>query len=190
MNEHGSPNEPHRDCAQRVQQRVLAAIALGDLQSEGRWSGSSRAGAGNTRTPVQTNPLAPVRAEGGRRIDSQQPTQFSGSTFVVAGGPCNAAINHLTNLALRPKKIMRDEDAESSFARNGSTHPMGKFDAKLPDVLCHGDFLDSLAAEAARAGVTASEFIRTTLYVRVLGFEHVASMEADRIKRIAGNIAA
>ena len=173
-----------------MQRRVLAAIALGDLQYGS--NGRDPAGQGpETRKPLCRPTPRPQYGPGVVQVlESQAPLEPFGNQLAIRDGPADAPIHHLTNLALSPQKIMRDEDPESSFARNGSTHPMGKFDAKLPDTNCHAEFLDALQMEAARAGVPVGELIRTTLYVRVFGFEHVASMEAQRIKRIAGNVTA
>lgn len=77
-----------------------------------------------------------------------------------------------------------------SFARSGSSHPLGKFDTTLPETACHQPLVDKLRVLASEAGVSVSEFIRTTMEVRAWGAEHVASLETQRIRRIAGNIGA
>lgn len=82
------------------------------------------------------------------------------------------------------------DDSSAGFARSGSTHPLGKFDTKLPEVNCHQTLVDELRVLANREGVPVGEFIRTTLEVRVWGVEHVASLERERIRRIAGNVGA
>lgn len=79
-------------------------------------------------------------------------------------------------------------DSQDLLARSGSTHPLGSFDAKLPETACHSELVDELRVMAARLGLTASEFIRTTMEVRVYGLEHVVSLQAKRLQRIAGNI--
>ncbi|HET6789010.1 MAG TPA: hypothetical protein VFH49_13680 [Aquabacterium sp.] len=79
-------------------------------------------------------------------------------------------------------------DDDVSFARGSSTHPLGKLDCKLPDILMHGRTVDLLRGIAAQEGVTLSELVRTTLEARAWGREHVEMMAMERVRRITGNI--
>jgi len=81
---------------------------------------------------------------------------------------------------------LRPDDV--AFARGAATHPLGKLDAKLPDVLMHGQTVDLLRGIAAKEGITLSELVRTTLEARAWGRAHVEMVALERVRRITGNI--
>ena len=71
------------------------------------------------------------------------------------------------------------------LSRTAGTHPMGKL-VHLPNVNVAEPTLDILRRLAVKEGVTFSEFVRVYLEARAHGVDHVASVAAQRIQRIAG----
>lgn len=77
--------------------------------------------------------------------------------------------------------------SESSFARSGSSSVLGKLTAEVPKIRIPELTHELLEAEARKAGLTLSEFVRDLLLVRAHGLSHVTSLYEDRLKVVAGN---
>lgn len=75
----------------------------------------------------------------------------------------------------------------TSLARTASADIFGKLDSELPPIRINGDVLEAAHRVAHDSGMGITEFVRTLLYVRVYGLEHVLSLKEDRIRRATGN---
>ena len=75
-------------------------------------------------------------------------------------------------------------DRPSAFQRTGSTSPLGKLDAELPKQRISGETLARLQLKAAEAGMPLAEFVRHVLDCKAWGVSHVASLHAERIRRV------
>lgn len=75
-------------------------------------------------------------------------------------------------------------DAAPRFQRTGSSNPLGKLDADLPKQRINGETLARLQLQAAEAGMSLAEFVRLVLDCKAFGSEHVASLHAERIRRV------
>lgn len=78
-------------------------------------------------------------------------------------------------------------DDITEFARSANSDIFGKLDAELPPVRVNADTLADVHRAASDAGMGVTEFVRTLLYVRVYGIEHVLSLKESRIRRAMGN---
>ena len=75
--------------------------------------------------------------------------------------------------------------AESVFSRAGNTSPLGKLTAEVKFRLDESTF-DGLEAEARKAGLTVSEFLRDLVMVRVHGASFVRSIYEARLQLVVG----
>lgn len=75
--------------------------------------------------------------------------------------------------------------AEPMFAR-GTTSALGKLDDTLERVRISSETKAGLQLRAAQCGMPLAEYVRRVLDCHVFGAEHVASVEAERIRRIGG----
>ena len=73
---------------------------------------------------------------------------------------------------------------DTQFSRLGCTSAMGKFDAQMERINIHQATLDRLKVQAADAGLNFSEYVRAILEVKAFGFEHVAMMQTQHLRRI------
>lgn len=77
-------------------------------------------------------------------------------------------------------------DGDSQFARGAQADLFGKLDAevtlRIPDTV-----LEDLNREAHELGMDLSKFLRTVLYVRLYGLEHVQSLQQQQLQRNATN---
>lgn len=72
-------------------------------------------------------------------------------------------------------------------ARTGVTDIFGKLDDDLPSIRINGEVLDLMRRNARAAGCNLSEYIRNKLYVGEFGYEHVASLRDQQLRRVIGN---
>lgn len=79
-------------------------------------------------------------------------------------------------------------DEEDSFARGRFADPMGKLEPMTINI--PADVAQRLREEASALGVSASQFTRDLLAIRLLGRDHALRMHAARIDRIAGTTTA
>ena len=70
------------------------------------------------------------------------------------------------------------------LSRSGMSHPRGKLDAELGKVRMHSETVAVLQVMAAQQGMSLSEFVRIHLDCVAWGAEAVATMAADRIRRV------
>ncbi|MGV8822998.1 MAG: hypothetical protein ACWA66_02105 [Methylibium petroleiphilum] len=75
-------------------------------------------------------------------------------------------------------------DNAPRFQRTGSSSPLGKLDAELPKQRINSETIARLQLQAAEAGMSLAEFVRLVLDCKAFGSEHVASLHADRIRRV------
>ena len=80
-----------------------------------------------------------------------------------------------------------DDYTEAAMARTAAADIFGKLDAELPPIRINADTLADVHRAATDAGMGVTEFVRTLLYVRVYGLEHVLSLKESRIRRAMGN---
>lgn len=78
-------------------------------------------------------------------------------------------------------------DATSLAARTPGRDIFGPMDDSLPEVRIHSEVrMDALRA-AAKEGLDLSAWIRELVYGSLYGPEHVATLHANRIRRVLGN---
>jgi hypothetical protein len=75
------------------------------------------------------------------------------------------------------------------LARNGIGHPLGKMTAELGRVRMNEETLLALQAKAVEHGMTLSEYVRVVLECAVFGADVMASIAADRIRRVGLSVA-
>lgn len=75
-------------------------------------------------------------------------------------------------------------------ARSAESDLFGKLDDELPTMRINSDATAELERRWRKAGVgNATEYRRLVLYANLFGEEHVASLYADKIRRVVGNAA-
>lgn len=72
------------------------------------------------------------------------------------------------------------------LARNGSSSSFGKLTAKIPSINIDDDTNEEALRLARQADMSLSEWVRTLIQVRVHGVDHVARMNEDRLRVVAG----
>lgn len=70
------------------------------------------------------------------------------------------------------------------LSRTGLSHPMGKLDAELGKVRVHSETLLALQVRAAEHGMSLSEFVRVVLECAVFGTDSMATIAAERVRRV------
>lgn len=74
------------------------------------------------------------------------------------------------------------------FARSGQSDVFGKLDCELPTLRFNSDADFELERRWRASGMgSKSEYIRTVLYVNLFGIEHIANLQAERVRRAIGN---
>jgi hypothetical protein len=117
----------------------------------------------------------------------------------LVGGVTHACGQQGIHLPLHITHITRDKtmnnfipapDDGASFARTGSSHPLGKFDTQLERINFHNETIDRLRVQASEEGMTLSEYVRVTLVAKAWGLENVQRMYAIHIARIVNKAGA
>lgn len=75
-----------------------------------------------------------------------------------------------------------------SLSRSGFTGPLGKLDAVLPKIRISTDTLKVLRHKASEEGLAFSEYVRIRLDCVAFGVDHVATIAADRVRRVGANV--
>lgn len=78
------------------------------------------------------------------------------------------------------------EDVDALLARSGTSSAFGKLDDVLDQMRIDSETKSRLQAMAAEAGMSLTEFVRMRLQAVAFGDEHVASVYAERIRRVLG----
>lgn len=80
-----------------------------------------------------------------------------------------------------------DTDDTAQFSRTPGRDIFGALDDHLPEIRIHSDVrLDALRA-AAKEGMDLTSWVRELVYGSLYGPEHVATLHANRIRRVLGN---
>lgn len=77
-------------------------------------------------------------------------------------------------------------DSDPSFARQQANSAHGKLDDELPATRIESEVKLGLMKIAAEAGVSLSAVIANLARVRVLGFDHVAKVNEERLRMVVG----
>jgi hypothetical protein len=72
------------------------------------------------------------------------------------------------------------------LSRSGTTSPLGKFTAKIPEIRLPDDTKDELERQARCAGLGLNEYVRELLMIRAHGIDMVRSLYDRRLKLVAG----
>ena len=116
-------------------------------------------------------------------------SQYGGLHLQLKHGAPDGALDQVLDLGLNRADTMSNTNSfdELGFARTGTTHPLGTFDAQLERINMHESTIDQLRAQASAKGLTLSEYVRTILEVQAWGLAHVQRMHAERLARIVNN---
>lgn len=71
------------------------------------------------------------------------------------------------------------------LSRSGHTSPFGKL-TPMPTVRLGDATVEKLRCMASAEGLPWGEFVRTLLEIRAHGAGHVASVAAERVRRVSG----
>jgi NAD(P)-dependent dehydrogenase (short-subunit alcohol dehydrogenase family) len=71
-------------------------------------------------------------------------------------------------------------------SRTGTTSVLGKLHGELPKQRISLDTLEVLQRKAAAADMTLAEYVRAVLDINAFGEAHMASLAAERIRRVVG----
>lgn len=71
-------------------------------------------------------------------------------------------------------------------SRSGVTSTLGKLTAEIPKLKVPEETREILEAEARKAGLSLSEFVRDLLIIRAHGKDAVVSLYAQRVDVVAG----
>jgi hypothetical protein len=71
-------------------------------------------------------------------------------------------------------------------SRPSTSSVLGKLMGELPKQRISLDTLDALQRKAANAEMTLAEYVRTLLDLHCFGEAHLASLAAERIRRVVG----
>lgn len=74
----------------------------------------------------------------------------------------------------------------TELSRAGSTNPLGKLSAKIPEIRCTETMHDELERQAREAGMGLSEYVREVLMIRAHGVDMVRSLYEARLRMVAG----
>jgi hypothetical protein len=74
-----------------------------------------------------------------------------------------------------------------SFARTPGRDIFGSMDDTLPEIRIPSDVRMDAVRAAAKEGLDLSAWIRELVYGSLYGPEHVATLHANRIRRVLGN---
>ena len=86
---------------------------------------------------------------------------------------------------------MDQQDDKTMFSRGAHSDVFGKLDCELPTLRFNSDADMELERKWRASGLgSKSEFIRLVLYVNLFGEAHIQNLQAERIRRAIGNVAA
>lgn len=84
-----------------------------------------------------------------------------------------------------------ETDDNVSFSRTGTSDIFGKLDCELPTLRFNSEAEMELERRWRASGLgSKSEYIRIVLYVNLFGEEHIANLQAQRMRRAIGNATA
>jgi hypothetical protein len=71
-------------------------------------------------------------------------------------------------------------------SRTGTTSVLGKLMGELPKQRMSLETLEMLQRKASAVDMTLAEYVRTLLDCHCFGEEHIANLQAERIRRVVG----
>jgi hypothetical protein len=71
-------------------------------------------------------------------------------------------------------------------SRTGTTNVLGKLVGELPKQRISLDTLETLQRKAADVEMSLAEYVRTLLDCHCFGEEHIANLQAERVRRVVG----
>lgn len=86
-----------------------------------------------------------------------------------------------------PDSSERIEDEPPQFARTPGRDIFGKLDGSLPEIRVPFDVEEDARRAAAAEGMEVSSWLRELVYGSLYGVDHVATLHANRIRRVLGN---